>query len=79
MKLCIDKIRKQRGLSQEALALQIQVSQETLSRYETGTHIRFSTLCSIARKLGVPVTALFIPDDTADGEPEPAQEVTAHA
>lgn len=76
MKLCIDAVRKRQGLSQEELAKHLKVSQETVSRYETGIHkIRFSTLCSIARKLGVPVTALFIADDAPEVEQEP-HEVT---
>lgn len=60
MALLILQYRKQKGLTQEQVAEMIGVARSTFTEYETGAaEIRYSTLCKIAKALGVPVTQLI--------------------
>jgi transcriptional regulator with XRE-family HTH domain len=53
------RLRRQRGLNQQALAVKAGVSLGYLSRLEVGMHDpRLSTLRKLAKALGVPVTEL---------------------
>lgn len=54
------KIRKDRGLTQEALAAKLNVVRQTVSKWERGTAVPDAdTLCRIADALEVPVSALL--------------------
>ena len=58
------------GLSQEALAKQLKVAANTVSRWETGTYCpSFADAQRIARFFGVSITA-FIPSELIDEEDE---------
>jgi len=58
------------GLSQEALAKQLKVAANTVSRWETGTYCpSFTDAQRIARFFGVSITA-FIPSELIDEEDE---------
>lgn len=54
------KIRKERGLTQEALAVKLNVVRQTISKWEKGTAVPDAdTLCKIADALDVPVSELL--------------------
>ena len=54
------KIRKERGLTQEALASKLNVVRQTISKWENGTAVPDAdTLCKIADALDVSVAELL--------------------
>ena len=56
----LSKVRKEHGLTQEALAIKLNVVRQTVSKWENGTAVPDAdTLCRIADALEVPVTALL--------------------
>lgn len=56
----LQKIRKERGLTQEALAVKLNVVRQTISKWEQGTAVPDAdTLCRIAEALDIPVTDLL--------------------
>src|SRR5215216_89850 len=56
------------GLSQQALAIQLKVVPNTISRWETGTYCpSFADVERIARFFGVPMMS-FLPPDMIDKE-----------
>lgn len=58
------KIRKERGLTQEALAIKLNVVRQTISKWEKGTAVPDAdTLCKVADALDVSVSVLL-------GDPE---------
>ena len=61
------KARKERGLTQEALAVKLNVVRQTVSKWEKGTAVPDAdTLCSIADALEVSVSALLGAADTEE-------------
>ncbi len=58
------KVRKERGLTQEALAVKINVVRQTISKWERGDAVPDADmLCKIAEALDVPVAELLgVPD-----------------
>lgn len=57
---CIKNVRKEKGYSQDRLALEAGLARGTLSRIEKGlSDPQASTLAKIARTLGVSVSRLF--------------------
>jgi transcriptional regulator with XRE-family HTH domain len=60
MKLRIREVRRQKGLTQTALARLIGKTQGLIGKYERGdVRISTDTLWSIAEALGVPIAQLF--------------------
>jgi transcriptional regulator with XRE-family HTH domain len=60
MKLRIREVRRQKGLTQTALAQLIGKTQGLIGKYERGeVRIPTDTLWSIAEALGVPIAQLF--------------------
>jgi transcriptional regulator with XRE-family HTH domain len=60
MQACIATIRKRQGLSQEALAARVNVTQEVISRIETDKrHLRVSELSLFAHALGCSIEDLL--------------------
>jgi transcriptional regulator with XRE-family HTH domain len=60
MKLRIREVRRQKGLTQTALAKLISKTQGLVGKYERGdVRIPADTLWSIAEALGVPIAQLF--------------------
>lgn len=56
----LKRLRRDRGLTQQALAVKAGVSLGYLSRLEVGMHDpRLSTLRKLAKALGVPVTEML--------------------
>jgi transcriptional regulator with XRE-family HTH domain len=56
----IQKVRKQRGMTQEQLAAKTGLSRGFLARLETGRHDpAATTLATIAKALRVPIASLF--------------------
>lgn len=56
----LSKIRKERGLTQEALAIKLNVVRQTISKWENGTAVPDAdTLCRIAEALDVSVADLL--------------------
>lgn len=56
----LSKIRKERGLTQEALAVKLNVVRQTISKWENGTAVPDAdTLCRIAEALDVSVSELL--------------------
>lgn len=54
------KIRKEKGLTQEALAIKLNVVRQTISKWEKGVAVPDAdTLCKVAQALDVPVSALL--------------------
>ena len=54
------KIRKEKGLTQEALAIKLNVVRQTISKWEKGIAVPDAdTLCKVAQALDVPVSALL--------------------
>ncbi|MDD7739505.1 MAG: helix-turn-helix transcriptional regulator, partial [Lachnospiraceae bacterium] len=54
------KVRKERGLTQEALAAKLNVVRQTISKWEKGTAVPDAdTLCRIADALDVSVSTLL--------------------
>lgn len=65
-------IRKEKGLSQEALALDMGVSQQSVAKWESGKSLpRASTLTHLAQVLGCSVDELL--DCNAAGKAEAEQ------
>lgn len=54
----ISRIREMRGIKQEALAIAIGVSQQTISKIEQSENVEEETLLKIARELGVSSEAI---------------------
>lgn len=54
----ISRIRELRGMKQEALALELGISQQTISKLEQSEEIEDSTLEKIAKVLGVTAEAI---------------------
>ncbi|UKJ07904.1 helix-turn-helix domain-containing protein [Solitalea lacus] len=54
----ISRIREFRGMKQEALALELGVSQQTISKIEQSEEVEEATLEKIAKVLGVPVEGI---------------------
>jgi transcriptional regulator with XRE-family HTH domain len=54
----ISKIRELRGMKQEALALELGVSQQTVSNLENSVNIEDEVLEKIAKALGVPAEGI---------------------
>lgn len=64
----LQKIRKERGLTQEALAVKLNVVRQTISKWEQGSAVPDAdTLCRIAEALDIPVTELL-------GTPTPKEQ-----
>jgi transcriptional regulator with XRE-family HTH domain len=55
----IKRRRIEIGLSQQALAEEMEVSVEEVRRYESGSRIAPDTLLRIAQALGAPMVSLF--------------------
>ncbi|MCQ2565599.1 MAG: helix-turn-helix domain-containing protein [Clostridia bacterium] len=56
----LSRVRKERSLTQEALAIKLNVVRQTVSKWEKGTAVPDAdTLCRIADALDVPVVALL--------------------
>lgn len=56
----LSKVRKERGLTQEALAVKLNVVRQTISKWENGTAVPDAgTLCRIAEALDVSVADLL--------------------
>ena len=54
------RVRKERGLTQEALAVKLNVVRQTISKWEKGTAVPDAdTLCKVADELEVPVSELL--------------------
>lgn len=54
------RIRKEKGLTQEALAVKLNVVRQTISKWEKGAAVPDAdTLCKVAQALEVPVSALL--------------------
>lgn len=63
------RIRKERGFTQEALAVKLNVVRQTISKWEKGTAVPDAdTLCKVAQALDVSVSALL--GDKHQEEPE---------
>ncbi|MFT3903999.1 MAG: helix-turn-helix transcriptional regulator [Niabella sp.] len=60
MGLRIKQLRTEKGLSQNALGVEINMEKSNLSRLESGSvNPRFLTLYKVAKSLDVPVSELF--------------------
>ena len=60
MKNRLEQLRKQRGISQEELAIAIGVTRKTINTIETGKYIPSTILAlRIARYFNAPVEAIF--------------------
>ena len=71
----LSKARKERGLTQEALAIKLNVVRQTVSKWEKGTAVPDAdTLCRIADALDVSIAALL-----GDSECEEQQDTAAIA
>ncbi|MBR2477203.1 MAG: helix-turn-helix transcriptional regulator [Clostridia bacterium] len=56
----LKELRKQRKLSQQKLAMDLDMSQNSISRYETGAHeADYATLIKIADYFGVSIDYLL--------------------
>ncbi len=56
----LKELRKQRGISQVKLAIDLSMSQNTISRYETGSHeADYKTLIKIADYFNVSIDYLL--------------------
>lgn len=59
----IQKLRKQRGLSQEALAEKVTVTRQTISKWELGVaNPEFESIYLLFRFLGIDANAIFYPE-----------------
>lgn len=68
------KVRKERGLTQEALAGKLHVVRQTISKWEKGTAVPDAdTLCRIAEALEVSVSALLGVPEQGDRADAPAE------
>lgn len=54
----ISRIRELRGIKQETLALEMGVSQQTVSRMEQSENVEEETLQKVAKALGVPAEGI---------------------
>lgn len=71
----LSRLRRERGLTQEALAIKLNVVRQTISKWENGTAVPDAdTLCKIADALDVPVADLL-----GIQEPEEKMDMTAVA
>lgn len=71
----LSRVRKERGLTQEALAIKLNVVRQTVSKWEKGTAVPDAdTLCRIADALDVSIAALL-----GDSEYEEQQDTAAIA
>ena len=71
----LSRVRKERGLTQEALAIKLNVVRQTVSKWEKGTAIPDAdTLCRIADALDVSIAALL-----GDSKYEEQQDTAAIA
>lgn len=69
----LQKIRKEKGFTQEALAVKLNVVRQTVSKWERGTAVPDAdTLCRIAEVLDVPVTELLGTPVTKENNDIPA-------
>ena len=67
----LSRVRKERGLTQEALAIKLNVVRQTVSKWEKGTAVPDAdTLCRIADALDVSIAALL-----GDSEYEEQQDI----
>lgn len=72
----IAQLRKEQGITQVQLAETLDVSQQTITAYETGRRrIQVSTLPVIAQALGVTVEALVADDGSAAKKRGPAPKL----
>ncbi len=63
-KLNIKKLRKERNISQIKLAIDLNMSQNTISRYETGERqAGYAELVLLSRYFRVPIDELIIYED----------------
>lgn len=66
-------VRTEQGFSQEALAELVNVSRQTISKWENGAaYPSGENLTALSRVFGLPVEALINDDWTPPEEPEPA-------
>ena len=71
----LSKVRKERGLTQEALAIKLNVVRQTVSKWEKGTAVPDAdTLCRIADALDISIAALL-----GDSKYEEQQDAVAIA
>lgn len=71
----LSRVRKERGLTQEALAIKLNVVRQTVSKWEKGTAVPDAdTLCRIAEALDVSIASLL-----GDSEYEEQQDTAAIA
>jgi len=64
------KTRKKRGMTQQALANQLQVSVDTISRWEAGKRRpKYDDILSLSQILNVPIDVFFTSDPETDNEP----------
>ncbi|MGX8796784.1 helix-turn-helix transcriptional regulator [Fusibacter sp. JL298sf-3] len=65
MKNYVEDFRKKRGITQEALALHLEVSRQTISSIEKGRYNPSLTLAfKIARFFGVSIETVFSDEET---------------
>ena len=58
------KLRKKRGISQEKLAIDLNLAQSSISNYELGvTNIDIETLEKISNYFEIPITELLVEDN----------------
>ena len=75
----ITTLRKQKGLTQARLAEKINVSNKTISRWETGEgYPEISLLKPLARALDTTVDDLLSDDEISDTQTEPKKDMQEH-
>ncbi|MCI8284631.1 MAG: helix-turn-helix transcriptional regulator [Firmicutes bacterium] len=61
MKNCLEELRKERGISQEELAAELEVSRQTIGSLENGRYNPSIKLAfKISRYFGMPIEEVFI-------------------
>lgn len=66
----LSRVRKERGLTQEALAVKLNVVRQTVSKWEKGAAVPDAdTLCRIAEALEVPVSSI-LGDSVCEEQPD---------
>ena len=61
MKNCLEELRKERGISQEELAAELEVSRQTIGSLENGRYSPSIKLAfKISRYFGMPIEEVFI-------------------
>lgn len=76
----LQEVRKQNGLTQEEFAEELQVSRQSVSKWESGRgYPEMEKLLYICRRYGTTMNALFADElPPQDGEDEPAKPLPSH-